>query len=394
MVPGSLSWRRAGGDPLDCRCDGAALQPQPDGTAAILLRCVPKVESNGLFRSLNKELDALRREHRRVHQANERLEERVKERTAQLARNAEELRRSEERFRALVQNASDIVAVLDSEGITRYVSPAVERVLGHKPEDRVGRRSLEEGNVHPEDIDRVRGVFAELAASPGGSATAEFRLRHADGGWRDLEAVGKNLLHDRSVGGIVVNYRDVTERKAFEERLHYRAFHDPLTGLPNRALFFNRLGQALARARRRDQTKVAVLFLDLDQFKVLNDSLGHEFGDALLLSVGERLRACLRPADTAARFGGDEFTVLLEDIPDASEASRVAERIRQELRRPFRLGGRDVFVTASIGVALNGASAGEEPGELLRNADLAMYRAKAAGRDWQAAFEPSSPPVP
>jgi diguanylate cyclase (GGDEF)-like protein/PAS domain S-box-containing protein len=287
-------------------------------------------------------------------------------------------RKSEERFRALIQNSSDVVVVVGADGITRYVSPAVERILGYKPQDGIGHSIFRPPMMHPEDTERVREVFAWLIESFGASATIDCRLRHADGRWIHVEAISKNLLDDPNIGGVVVNYRDVTERKLFEERLRHQAFHDPLTDLPNRALFMDKLWHALDYMEHRGQP-VAVLFMDLDNFKLINDSFGHEVGDLLLVSVAERLRQCLRPEDTAARFGGDEFTILLEAVADASAAVRVAERITHALKAPFTLNGREVFVNTSIGIAL-ATSGRERPTDLLRNADVALYRAKASGK--------------
>ena len=295
-------------------------------------------------------------------------------------------RESEERFRVLVQNSSDVVAIVDADGVTSYVSPVVERVLGYKPEHGIGRNAFQPPMMHPDDADRVRRVFASLVGSPGAEATVDFRLRHTDGRWVQVEATSKNLLGDPNIGGIVVNYRDVTERKTFEERLKHQAFHDPLTGLPNRALFMNRLGHALTRAERIEKA-AAVLFMDLDNFKLVNDSLGHEAGDRLLSLVAERLRECLRAEDTAARFGGDEFTLLLEEVGGASDAVRVANKITQALLAPFVLEAREVFVATSIGIAL-GTSGRERPTDVLRNADVALYRAKARGTATYEVFDP------
>ncbi len=195
----------------------------------------------------------------------------------------------------------------------------------------------------------------------------------------------------RDEGGRLVNFigvqKDITQRKELEEKLAHQAFHDPLTDLPNRSLFLDRADHALKRAARRGD-EVAVLFMDLDNFKVINDSLGHEVGDELLVAVAGRLQSCLRPADTAARLGGDEFVVLLEDVEDPEEATNVAVRIEEALRVPFRVGEHNLFVTTSVGVALGGAN-GERAGDLLRNADLAMYRAKEGGKNNHAVFEAS-----
>jgi diguanylate cyclase (GGDEF)-like protein/PAS domain S-box-containing protein len=301
------------------------------------------------------------------------------------ARAEEALRRSEERFRSLVQNASDVITVVRANGTITYVSPSIERVLGYKPEDVLGTNGF--ARVHPDDAERVLRLFAAALEDGGASLPVELRIRHADGSWRWIEATGKNLLDEPSVRGVVVNYRDITERKAFEERLAHQAFHDPLTGLPNRTLLLDRLRHARARSRWR-KGAVAVLFLDLDNFKVINDSLGHEAGDRLLVAVAARLRGCVRPTDTLARLGGDEFTILLENLSDVGEATRVAERITEGLRAPFTVGRREVFVTASIGVVLQAPEGGRSP-NLLRDADIAMYRAKAAGKAGYAVFDRS-----
>src|SRR5215208_6062008 len=292
---------------------------------------------------------------------------------------------SEERFRSLVQNSSDIITILEADGTVRYVSPAVERVMGFKPEEQVGTNAF--GSVHPDDREQALNTFAEVLKRPGLHPTLEFRVCHKDGSWRYLEHVVNNLLGDSAVRGVVVNSWDVTERKALVEQLSYQAFHDPLTGLPNRVLFMDRLEHALTRANRRGN-KVAVLFTDLDNFKVINDSLGHEIGDRLLVAVAERLKACLRPEDTAARLGGDEFTILVEDIASVDEGVQIAERIADILRPPFALEEQEVFATTSTGIALN-STAQEQAADLLRHADLAMYRAKRRGKARYEVFEPS-----
>jgi diguanylate cyclase (GGDEF)-like protein len=194
------------------------------------------------------------------------------------------------------------------------------------------------------------------------------------------------MLDVPSIAGIVINSRDITARKMAEERLMHDAFHDGLTGLPNRALFRDRLGQTMRRARRRKDHLFAVLFLDLDRFKVINDSMGHMMGDDLLVAIARRLKTCTRPGDTIARLGGDEFTILLDDIEDEQEASLVADRIHEELSLPFNLDGQRVYVTASIGIAL-GADGYRKPEELLRDADTAMYRAKMLGKARHVVFD-------
>ena len=433
------------------------------------------------------------------------------------------VRESEEKFRALIQNSSDLITLYDREGIIHYVSPALERMLGYEPEERVGTTSF--GLIHPDDVSRAQELFAEALRRPGIPLPAEVRARHRDGSWRYIEAVGTNLLSHPSVGAVVFNGRDVTrrkeaearlreaekryrtlveripaityiqeldepsrttyispqyeeilgysveecmsdpehwtkilhpedrervlaedrrtnatgepfsmeyrqfakdgsvvwirdeaaavrdeegrpgywigaqiditERKMLEERLEYQAFHDPLTDLPNRALFMDRLEHALSRWKRK-KGQVAVLFLDVDNLKVVNDTLGHEAGDRLLTQATGLLQTCLRPADTVARLSGDEFAILLEDVADVSEATRVAERVAQALRAPLTLREREIFITASIGIALSGSaresaggSAREQAETLLRQADLAMYRAKSRGKAHHEVFDPA-----
>ena len=432
-------------------------------------------------------------------------------------RAEEALKESEQRFRYMVQNSSDLITLVGADGTILYSSPALERVLGYRPEERVGRSIFD--LLHPDDAARARGLFAEGLGSPGVRLKLEVRQRHRDGSWRDVEVTGTNLLDDPSTGAVVLNSRDVTERRraeealkqseerfrqlfeqsadallvhdeagmvvdcnaaayrslgysreellalsvedfgiklvsdeegldkdrmlwqrlmaaepgtvtgvvlgmhrrkdgttfpvevglsgidyggrrmilascrdltereVLEERLTHQAFHDSLTGLPNRALFFDRLEQALSRAERREG-RVAVLFLDLDNFKYVNDSLGHDAGDGLLVAVAGRLRGCVRPEDTVARLGGDEFAVLLE-ARDAGETTRVARRIVEALREPFELGGREVFAGTSVGIAL-GEAGRERPDDLLRKADLALYEAKRGGKARYALFDPEA----
>jgi diguanylate cyclase (GGDEF)-like protein/PAS domain S-box-containing protein len=298
---------------------------------------------------------------------------------------AADLRRSQERFRSLVQNSADVNMVVRADGTIDYESPAVERVLGYRVEDRVGRSALDV--VHPDDRAWAEQLLADVLRSPGAQLAGEFRVRHADGSWRSIEAVAKNLLDDPAVGGVVVNYRDITMRKALEEELRHQAFHDALTGLANRALFADRLGHALARTRRARQ-RLAVLFVDLDDFKNVNDSLGHGEGDHLLVAVAERLQGALRAGDTIARMGGDEFAVLVEDPAEAGSPLDVAERLLSALQAPFERGGKELFVHASVGVAIS-TSTKQTADELLRNADVSMYTAKSNGKNRIEVFEPA-----
>jgi diguanylate cyclase (GGDEF)-like protein/PAS domain S-box-containing protein len=416
-------------------------------------------------------------------------------------------------LRSVVENSSENITIVDLDGTLRYASPAFERMLGYAPEEVVGKMNVLD-HVHPDDLPHVLEE-TEKALSAGGVVTnrAEYRFRHKDGSWRWIESAGTYLLDDPHVKGVVVQIRDITERKrieealreaeerfrrsfddaaigmalvgrdgrwlqvnrslceilgyqeeellgktfqdithpddldvdldnlrrmltgetrtyqtekrylhreghvvwillsvslvhdeegeplyfisqiqditdrkALEERLHYQAFHDSLTDLPNRQLFMDRLGQALSRTRRRHK-RVAVLFMDLDGFKVVNDSLGHDVGDLLLTAVAQRLRRCLRPEDTLARFGGDEFVVLIEAVDNPAQAVQVAERITEELRRPILMEGRDLYVIASIGISLGDARTHDADG-LLREADTAMYRTKDEGGNFRV-FNPA-----
>jgi diguanylate cyclase (GGDEF)-like protein/PAS domain S-box-containing protein len=295
-----------------------------------------------------------------------------------------DLRRSQERFRSLVQNSADVNLVLSPDGTVEYESPAIERVLGFRPEDQEGHNASE--FVHPDDVGWAQQLLADVAATPGAQVSAELRLRHVDGSWRMVEAVGRNLIDDPAVGGIVINFRDVTGRKALEEELRHQAFHDSLTGLANRALFVDRLEHALARTRR-GTAPLAVLFVDLDDFKNINDSLGHGEGDALLKGVAERLSGALRSGDTIARMGGDEFAILVEDPPDASAPRDVAVRLLTALQQPFDQAGKELFIHASVGVAV-AAGARTTAEELLRNADVSMYTAKNNGKNRVEIYEP------
>ncbi|HEV2147221.1 MAG TPA: EAL domain-containing protein [Longimicrobiaceae bacterium] len=392
-------------------------------------------------------------------------------------------------YRTLMEHTQEVILVVDEEGNVRTITPSAARALGFAPDEMLGRCAME--RIHPDDRRNVGAILYTQAT--GGTRPLEYRVRHRDGGWRLFEGIGRDLRHDPAIRAIVINARDVTdrrrvegdllrlaafprnnpnpilecdragrpvyvnpaaerlvrelgvpgpagllprghdglvlgclesgegirevevrvaarifawtyqpdltvdtvhlfaeevtERKRVEERLLHDALHDALTGLPNRPFFMERLGQAMARATRRAADSIAVLFMDLDRFKLVNDSLGHPAGDELLGAVALRLRGCLRPSDTVARFGGDEFAVLLEDLGGVADATRVAERIQAAVSTPLTLGGYEVFTGVSIGIAL--PSGGEEsPEELLQNADTAMYRAKASRTSRYEVFDP------
>ena len=293
-------------------------------------------------------------------------------------------RRSEERLGALVLNSSDVIAVLAPDLTVRYVTPSVLRVLGHEPAAVAGGTPAR--LWHSDDVGKGMAFLIEAAGRPGVGPPAEWRVARPDGSLVDVEVVANNLFDDDNVRGMVLTLRDVSERKAFESQLTHQAFHDALTGLANRPLFTDRAQHALTVGHRSGGA-VAVLFCDLDEFKTVNDSLGHAAGDDLLRIVAGRLQACIRPGDTAARLGGDEFAVLLEDV-DAGGAQEVADRIIAALQVPTALAGRELPVHASIGIALS-AACDLTADELLRNADVAMYAAKAEGKGRHATFRAS-----
>jgi diguanylate cyclase (GGDEF)-like protein/PAS domain S-box-containing protein len=406
-----------------------------------------------------------------------------------MARARDALRESEAYFRSLVENARDVIHVINPDRTTRYVTPSIMRLLGWDPEEVIGRSILD--FLHPDDVERVMGELRAGRAQPGVGLPLEVRVRHKSGEWRIFEGVARNLVDDPAMQAVVINSRDVTdrrrrdeqirrlaaipqespnpilecdlggnptylnpaadrlmgelrlqdplallpadhiatihgcvssgagargveaavgprvfswtyhphaalgavhvfgeevtERKRVEDRLLHHATHDPLTGLPNRHLFMERLGRALLRFQSTGGV-FAVLFLDLDRFKVVNDSLGHHVGDELLQVIAERLRASVRHNDTVARFGGDEFAVLLEELVDLNEAGEIAGRLGQAVSAPVNLGGYEVFTSASIGIALS-SSGQDRPEYLLRNADVAMYRAKGNGANRYEVFD-------
>jgi diguanylate cyclase (GGDEF)-like protein/PAS domain S-box-containing protein len=285
--------------------------------------------------------------------------------------------RTERRFHSLVQHSSDLITLLDSDRRVIYQSPAVAVVLGRSPASLVGHPLSD--LVHPDDLVAVRAQLIKvLAGGLSASAGFECRVANSEGQWLTVDVVATNLLEEPDVGAIVLNSRDVTERRALEGELKRQAFHDTLTDLANRALFLDRLSHAMDRGDRT-LDPVAVLFLDIDDFKTVNDSLGHPAGDRLLVAVAGRLKAATRPGDTVARFGGDEFAVLVESGAMPQAAEEVARRIAEALTPTFNVLGNALSVRASVGIAL-GQRPDDNPDSLLRDADLAMYLAKRNGK--------------
>ncbi|MGC2182310.1 MAG: EAL domain-containing protein [Terriglobales bacterium] len=309
----------------------------------------------------------------------------------QLQRMRRRLAERDQLFQLITENAADMIAVVDSAGQRIYNSPAYQHVLGYSAEELKTTSSIEQ--IHPDDRQRVLEA-AHKARSTGQGQRLEYRIRHKDGSWRILESTASAIRNAKGkTEKLVIVNRDISERKRAEEMLAHSAFHDGLTNLPNRALFLDRLQRALVLSKRHTDYKFAVLFIDVDEFKVFNDSLGHKVGDEVLVQIGLRLTTSLREVDTIsrpqvgqsqkddtlARLGGDEYTILLEDIRNPSDAIRVAERLQSKLAVPFTVQGYEIVVNASVGIALSTATCAHAE-DLLRDANIAMFRAKRAGK--------------
>ena len=294
-------------------------------------------------------------------------------------------RRNEARFRSLVENASDIILVVAEDAAIRFHTPSAERLFRRRGNEIDGMSLLDV--VHPEDRATALALVADAIARPGTTPAAEWRVGDGEQGWQFVEARANSVPGDPFLAGAVLTLRGIHERKVLEARLAHQAFHDPLTNLANRLLFTERLEHAL-RLARRGTRPVTVIFIDLDDFKNVNDTLGHAAGDHLLVELAHRLLACVRLGDTAARLGGDEFAVLVEEGAGLDEAWPIAERLLEAVQRPLAVAGRDVALSASLGIA--SCDGGEETAsDLLRNADVAMYRAKTEGKGRVVLFEAS-----
>ncbi len=294
--------------------------------------------------------------------------------------------RANARFAALVQNGSDVISVMDADLIVTYVSPSYADVFGRRIDLVLGTPAT--ARVHPDDRDAFLRNLDRLKAIPYGVERFDVRTRHGVAGWRWIEITASNQLDHPAVQGIVCNVRDITERVELTDKLAHQAMHDPLTGLANRVLLDDRISVAIAQAERAG-APVAILYLDLDGFKEVNDRHGHAAGDAVLVEIAARLKRSTRPGDTVARLGGDEFVVVSGDFSEPW-AIELAERLRAAVQDPVQIGGSQVTVRCSIGIGLG---VGGTPAELLHRADAALYDAKRAGRNaWKlATVDPIGP---
>lgn len=323
----------------------------------------------------------------------------------QLTRMRRQLSQRNRLFQLITENAADMIAVVDMEGRRIYNSPSYQSVLGYTSEELTATRGLDQ--IHPDDRGRVV-VAAERAKLTGKGERLEYRIRHKDGSWRIFESTANAIRNAKSeIESLVIVNRDITDRKRAEELLEYNALHDRLTHLPNRTLFLRQLERAIAFSRRHGDYTFAVLFFDIDGFKLINESLGYEAGDELLVDLGMRLKTSVRGLDTIARptlqseppipaeenkdgnlakLGGDEYAILLDDIRHPTDAVRVATRLQGVLGTPFQIGTNEVSISVSVGIALNQASY-VSPQDLLRDSEIAMHRAKLAGKSRCQVFD-------
>ena len=302
--------------------------------------------------------------------------------------------KNEGRFRTLTEHSTDVIMIADTRGTITYMSPSVQSVLGWKDHTLLGTNLARW--THEDDAPLVQAALAAVGAQ-GRASAIDFRLGHADGRWLDFRCLIRNLVEDANIRGLLLNARDVTQDKRTQEILDFHSSHDPLTELPNRAVFMDRVRMVIERRKRHPGLQAAVLCLDLDDLKVVNDSMGHDSGDSLIVQFGQRLRACVRDVDTVARplevreggvvarLGGDEFIVLLEDLNDPSDAIRVAQRIQAVMAEPFVLHGQEVFKGVSIGISF--MTDDMDARSLIANADVAMYRAKMNGKSRYEAYD-------
>jgi diguanylate cyclase (GGDEF)-like protein/PAS domain S-box-containing protein len=300
-------------------------------------------------------------------------------------RAQDELEHRERRFRTIFEKSWSGVALLDADLRFTFAGSSTTNILGYDDADLLGEPFLD--LVHSREREVTARLFHSLREEPTREAHGELRFRHKNGTWVWLEGFAQNLLHESSVSAIVLNYRDVTQRRMTEKQLEYRAHYDALTGLPNRVLFRDRVVNGLAQAQRHNRS-LAIMYLDLDHFKLVNDGLGHSFGDGLLAAVATRLQKSLRASDTISRIGGDEFAILINDITDSNAVATLARKLLDSLSTAFRIDEHDLYVNASIGISVF-PSDGMDVETLVKCADAAMYRAKELGRNQAQLFAPS-----
>ncbi|MCL5934923.1 MAG: diguanylate cyclase, partial [Firmicutes bacterium] len=301
-----------------------------------------------------------------------------------LEKSHQQLYESEERHRTLTENTYDLISEMSLDGSFLYVSPNYKDLLDYDPSDFLGKKLAD--IIFPEDHTAVMTGFGKLSEYFTLNQLL-YRIVCKNGELRWFESTGKT--YKTAVGEIRVVFvsRDITERRRYEETIRRQAFHDALTGLPNRMLFYDRLTKAMAHAKR-NRRMLSVLFMDLDQFKLINDTLGHAAGDQLLKCITERLTECTREDDTVARLGGDEFTLLLPEINEVESVTRVAVKILEAVRKPLKIFDRELYITTSIGIALYPHD-GNDTETLLKNADTAMYQAKEKGRNNYQLYSPA-----
>ncbi|WP_170843836.1 PAS domain S-box protein [Mesobacillus persicus] len=299
-------------------------------------------------------------------------------------RNVEnELKRSEEKFRSMVQYASDIISIVDQHGVILYQSPSSERILGFKPEEIIGLRGF--NNNHPNEIEKAEKVFNKVLNNPGVPIQTELMLRHKNGSWLYCEQTSTNLLDNPNVQGIVVNIRDITTQKKYFSQLEHLAYHDELTKLLNKRGLNDLLFREV-QSSKENNLRSSILFLDLDNFKSVNDNLGHEVGDQLLVRISELLREVIGEIGTVSRFGGDEFVILLKDISNVNHVIKITGKIIDLFRQPFIIDQYQFYITTSIGIAIDQDDS-DDGQSLLKKADIAMYKAKISGKNTYRIFD-------
>ncbi len=358
------------------------------------LKTIRKAMNLGAFDFLTKPLDlydleiTLNKTLKAVQDSKEALQQKklAAQANAELLKQ-QTLRESEKRFRALIENSIDIIMILNPDGKVIYSSPSAQRFLYDFDQNHLNVSIF--NIIHANDRQLVRHTLQKVVKNSSEKQyIKEFKIKNDRHKWQIFEAVFTNLISDSYIEGIVVNCHNITDRKIAEEKLLHDAFHDSLTELPNRALFMDRLSNAFARYQRHYQDKFAVIFINLDRFKIVNDSLGHLAGDQLIIEVANRLKQDMRHDDSVARMGGDEFAVLLEYVQSEENVEYIAQRIQKLLQLPFNINNQQVYTSASIGIALPNKDY-KSATDILRDADTAMYRAKTLGKARQEVFNTS-----